>query len=309
MRSPAGHGIVRSRSRYGNPIQLKDASLPRIDDNVLDTAIYLYPDVVSAISGSSAGGSGFLVNLPIPDKPDHSYVVAISNRHVVENGNPVVRLNTKDGFTAVYDLLEPSWVMHDGGQDLAAHIIKVDPERQKFRGLGVRSILTKERSEELDVGPGTDVFMVGRFIHQDGNQSNVPTVRFGTIAQMPSIVTDSATGRGNESYIVECRSIGGFSGSPIYLHAEPGHLNNKTQSRETRGYSGYLVAVDWAHSGQTEFVYNALGEETQMYVESSTGLAMAIPSWRLLELLNDPNLLAQIDRIERGEIPPPIPIA
>lgn len=281
------------------PIKMGDASLPRIADKMLDVSVYLYPTLEDARAGENIGGSGFLVSIPTDSDPARSWIVAITNRHVIEHGNPVIRSNTKDGRTAFYDVPETDWVLHKD-QDLAACPIRISETSQKFATVSKDSIMTRERAVEWDLGPGDDTFLVGRFIHRDGGQTNVPTVRFGHIAQMPSPVEDPDSGRQNESFLIETRSIGGYSGSPVLVHKQPFDWRPTLKDVDTKYWGPALLGVDWGHSAQTEFVHDGGGRETQMYIHANTGLTMAIPGWRLIELLDSPELKARIDEMMNG---------
>src|SRR5258708_7512305 len=80
--------------------------MPRINDDLLDCVIYLYPTVEDARSGYGAGGSGFLASVPSLKYPDRWYRYAITNAHVVapkddKKPAPVIRLNTRSGDTEV----------------------------------------------------------------------------------------------------------------------------------------------------------------------------------------------------------------
>ena len=75
---------------------------------------------------------------------------------------------------------------------------------------------------QLYVGPGDDVFFVGRFISQQGQQRNTPTVRQGVISMLPHEKVPSWEGTPVDSFLVEARSLSGYSGSPVFLNRQPG---------------------------------------------------------------------------------------
>lgn len=68
------------------------------------------------------------------------------------------------------------------------------------------------------------MFVVGRFVNAEGRQKNLPTLRFGNIAQSPQekIKQDRVFGSfEQESYLVEARTISGYSGSPVCVLLDP----------------------------------------------------------------------------------------
>src|SRR6266852_9284872 len=61
-------------------------------------------------------------------------------------------------------------------------------------------------------------FFYGRFISHDGKQRNRPVMRFGNISMLPD--QDAPVGVGDHdqlAFLVECRSLGGFSGSSAFV--------------------------------------------------------------------------------------------
>src|SRR5579863_1360819 len=90
-------------SRAGRWIQSSDGhaavwrpGVARIPDVYLDCVVYLYGSEADAEDGLRTGGSGFLVGVRADDLKV-ALIYAVTNRHVVEPGNLVIRLRTKDG--------------------------------------------------------------------------------------------------------------------------------------------------------------------------------------------------------------------
>jgi hypothetical protein len=263
--------------------------LPRIDDAVLDCAIYLYRSVDDAMQGEEIGGSGFLLSVPsiIPEDAAQglSYAVCVTNRHVVELGATVVRLNQRERTgTCVADFNESHWVYHPHGADLAVTTIPVDEMGAHYRRISHTSLLTREMMAELNIGVGDDVFLVGRFVSHDGGQENSPTARFGNIAQMPGQPLRGECGTEQESYLIECRSIGGFSGSPVFVHIPPFSWR-PDNTIHTHYFGPALLGVDWCHTFYPEPVMDSSGRELDSYVQSHSGLMGVVPSWKLAELI------------------------
>ena len=278
---------VTSWSKRGRALPPRSHFVPRVDDSLTDIAIYLYQTRAHAEAGSDIGGTGFLVGIPVDGVPDHSWIVAVTNRHIIEQGASVVRVNNKAGSTSVFEIPQRDWLFHEGGQDLAVVPLRVHQDFHRYKMIGIADgILTRDKFAELDVGLGTDTFLVGRFIGRDGGQTNVPTVRFGNIAQMPTLITNEF-GQPQESLLIETRSIGGYSGSPVFGYRPPFQLKPGAPNQlEEKHWGPALIGVNWGHAGQADCVFDLQGDELEMFVQSNTGLAFATPSWRLLELLN-----------------------
>ena len=271
--------------------------MPRISDDFLHGCIYLYPSEQDARDGTKTGGSGFIVGVPLENAPDRSVLYAVSNRHVVENGNSTIRMNTVDGKIAILDFSERDWIFHPAGDDLAIcklpslEVVNVE-SKQLQENL---HFITKALIDELNIGPGDDVFVIGRFINQEGRQKNQPTVRFGNLAQMPPEVVTQQRGMRvfeQESFIVEAKSIGGYSGSAVFVGMNP------TLVRPERGMLVsnrlLLLGIGWGYISDWEPVCDASGRPMPggQKVKANTGMMAVVPAWKLAEMLNTEEMLA-----------------
>lgn len=257
--------------------------MPRIHDNFVETAIYLYRSKAEAEDGINAGGSGFLVSIPAETHPGGTFIYAVTNRHVLEVAD-VARFNTSDGDTRIQHLPREKW-MRSKTDDLAiVSLFMGEGVLWKQRYFPHTLILSKEKAEKINLGIGDQVFMVGRFINHEGKQQNAPLVRFGNIAQMPTEpLASTVEGKYHEqeSIIADIRSIGGYSGSPVFLNELP--LNRDGAEPATEHW---LIGIDWGHvklwSPVCGFDETPTGQ-TQVNINS--GMAGIVPSWKLLDML------------------------
>jgi hypothetical protein len=264
-----------------------EGGMPAIPDEALDCVVYLYPDAESALNGERAGGCGFIVAVDY-QKPGEAFAYVVTNSHVIREGNsPVVRVNTRNGGMQVIEKTDEYWIHHPDGDDVAVLSINFEYETIKVKSISDEFFATKEKIEYHRVGPGDEVFMPGRFINHEGKQRNLPAVRFGNISMLPHEPIRTARGLLQEAFLVECRSLPGYSGSPVFLLPAPfspvsrvmpppmllgivrGHIKDHRPvlSRESL-WKGAKVPVnpDWV-------------------VETNTGMAFVIPAWKIRELL------------------------
>lgn len=208
---------VTRRSSRGPLYHVAEPPMPRIPDPYLHCVVYLYGSEVDAENGVHAGGSGFLVGV-LSEGLDIEmvFLYVITNKHVAQKST-VIRMNTKDGQITIMLTKRSDWVFHPDGDDLAAIVISFDPNEFRFFYIDRATFLSKKIVETFAIGPGDDTFMVGRFINHEGTQQNLPSVRFGNIAQMPIEPIKQDTGFLQESFLVETRSVGGYSGSPVFV--------------------------------------------------------------------------------------------
>jgi hypothetical protein len=287
--------------------------MPRIDDDLLDCVIYLYGSKAEAEAGINIGGSGFLASYPSSMGIDKGgFMYAVTNRHVIRDKCSTVRLNTADGRTDVFEFRQSEWTCSDT-DDLAVKVLpgSISGTTYRLRTVSRKMLLSKRLVELFDIGVGDEVAMIGRFINIEGKQQNIPTGRVGHIAQMPLEPIqseDNGASYDQESFLADIKSIGGYSGSPVFwdIHAAPYfQANSRVQLANTMNerLRIYLLGVDWAHIRDWEQVCSSNGQPLSLghQVELNTGIAAIIPAWKLADLLdNHPMLKKERDDAEES---------
>jgi len=296
---------VTRYSSSGQPYQAQERGLPRISDHFLNCVVYLYPSEAEAQEGKNIGGSGFLVGIPLDEQQKRFSLFVVTNKHVVDHGNMTVRINTRFGETDIISLEEELWFAHPDGDDLAICGIGLSSELHQVDFIRPDHWVDKEWIKETDIGPGDDVFVVGRFISRDGQQQNRPTVRFGNIAQMPGDPIVTETGHKQESFLVEIRSMSGYSGSPVFVRytthvTPPGAKKYPYAGILVQGF-GLLLGVDFCHIHSREPVIDNVTKRPvnpDWYVSSNTGMAGIIPAWKLADIFENEELKRLIEEVK-----------
>lgn len=138
------------------------------------------------------------------------------------------------------------------------------------------------------------MYFMGRFIAHDGIQRNDPIVRFGSIAMMPGDpVFQKDRGFHQESFLIEARSLSGFSGSPVMLYVSTDSNRFRSGTWETTDFiqnrpsiTG-LLGIDWGSL--------RLKDE----VVTNTGIMGAVPVWKLTELLDQQEVVEMREEIAK----------
>jgi hypothetical protein len=295
-------------------IGVREKIVPPIPRHFLDCSFYLYPCAKSAQDGAEYGGSGFLIHVP-SEHEGFIHLYALTNKHVVDAGYRFLRLNTADGKFDVIPTDPDGWTFHPEGDDIAVMPIEVTTGRFKWFSVGTESFISQDILDDYGMGPGDEAFLIGRLITVAGRQRNTPVVRFGNLSMMadPSEPVTLDLGRPQEAFLVECRSLSGFSGSPVFVRTnqiyrnaeipkallpkpappvQPGDATLTVTQRVlmVHGTFGpWLLGIDCAHVPLWRPVYEADRKtETKAgyEVEANTGIAYVIPAWRILDLLN-----------------------
>lgn len=268
--------------------------LPNIPQQMLNSVVYVYPDLTSARVGERAGGTGFLTGVRTVD-PNLHYVYVATNSHVVGQGEGrVLRFNTVDGGTDFLPIPDESWIHHPDGDDVAVapinaakhHAVHCIPEETFI----TRTLIEDEfKPGEQGFGPGDEVFFIGRFMTHEGKQKNLPTVRFGNLSMLPwEPLVDPKRGVKQESFLVEARSLPGYSGSPVFIFRwsyidANGSIQYKVSSAIR------FLGLDWCHLRAFNSVLEKDREspvQEGWLVEQNSGMMGVVPAWKLSEVLH-----------------------
>jgi Trypsin-like peptidase domain len=286
--------------------------MPRIPDSYIGSVIYIYSSEAEAIAGGKFGGSGFLAQIPYPNNQEFGAIYAVTNNHVINSAGdaPILRINKKDGKADTLKTNKNDWVRHPYAADIAACLISIPQAQYEYFTIGPHMFLTKQIIEEQKIGPGDDVFMAGRFVNVGGIQKNTPALRFGNIAMMPEEPIEDQYGVKQESFLIECRSIPGYSGSPVFVWINPDLPRPPLFGTGIKIISGkykpgpWLLGVDWCHISNYEPIFESEGgkrtRRADLVARSNTSMAGVIPAWLLMDLLNAEEFVKQREEDDRA---------
>lgn len=288
---------------YYKPFSRRSNRMPRLDDSFINSVVYIYPSEQAARDGEKVGGTGFLIGVPLTEKPVPAWIYAVTNLHIITNmPHPVIRYNTKDGKIGTYPTEQGEWVQHPDGDDVAIHHIKLSTTNLKYSYIGLPELITKDFIDEWKVGEGDDVYMVGRFIHREGKDKNIPTVRKGIISSMDTEpFWNQEIGHEQESFLIETHSISGYSGSPVIVIIEPYHVRPNTGQFLSDMWYAKLLGVDWGHLIFKESVRNEFDEPIpeKLHVTSNSAIACVVPAWKIKEILDLPEQVEMRKKMTR----------
>ena len=203
-------------------------------------------------------GSAFAVTLSLGKT--FSSVFLVTARHVIEGCRKntdeefvLIRLNTHDGGAGLFQISFDRWKGHpkesvltgakwfERQDTLRYDVAAAFVENIEVHGTAIQAVswpgqtLTAELAAAQNVGAGDDVAIIGVYRNHVGKQRNIPVVRSGVIAAMPEEPVETFLGP-MEAYLIEARSIGGVSGSPVYW----------VSGRYRWGPDGYMIENDVA---------------------------------------------------------------
>ena len=272
--------------------------LPRISDSVLHCTFFVYDSLHAAESGEPSGASGFVAGVPSDEFPEKYFHYAITNKHVIREGETVLRFNTRERATPV-KTYKDDWLLHPDGDDVAATAVELPPEIY-FNRVPTTLFLSEEDAEKYKVGPGDETVLIGRFASHEGRQFNLPSARFGNISMLPWEPVKHPSGRPQESFLVECRSLPGYSGSPVFLDAVPHQRVDVRTRQQVPPFC--LLGIDWGHLPRFAPVLRK-DRKTRIdegwVVEMNSGMACVLPAWKITELLEEDRFKMQRKQAEK----------
>jgi hypothetical protein len=173
-------------------------------------------------------------------------------------------------------------------------------ERLDFRGIGEGMFATAEKEKEHEVGIGDEIIISGLFTRLRNRPINHPIVRFGNISAMPiDRLTDSKTGLSYRAMLAEVRSIGGLSGSPVFVHLGPERI---APSRKRRPNHRFLMLIGivrghWEHEEKgIALKGSAFSDELERV---NWGIATITPVADLLSVLYGEDLMSTRRRADQ----------
>jgi hypothetical protein len=300
----------------------RDPSEPilRVSDDILKCVGYVYQQTHKDATGvyGDVWATGFFVSLPCvsPElKEHHRMHYFVTAKHVItdlQHGDIFLTANKKTGgTTSDFSVPEQRFWTHptDNNADVAVVQIGIDPTADII-SVAVEDFGLPDRLEQWNIGIGDDVHAVGLFSAIPGNNSNTPIVRFGNIAMMPPEQIQTDLGY-TDAYLIEARSIGGMSGSPVFVR--------RTIKQEVTTTGGKSLTVFYSGAGETLFgmaqSHWDIREEDinkPSFVHDrkrgvNYGIAVVVPARKIYETLYSPALIemrkAQEQQILRRTVP------
>jgi len=244
-------------------------------------------------------GTAFFMSVGMEGNPGVEFVYLVTAKHCVEaaerEGHDLhVRVNLavdKSEYFSIHD----EWAYHEQS-DVA--VIPFDiPDGCQVRSIPLEMALTDDKIREKKIGVGDDVLVTGLFTRHHGKQRNLPILRAGIISAMPNEPLTGSDGQPYFAYLAELRSIGGLSGSPVFVVKEnvPGqthytrHLGLALPTFQTEFYFLGLIRGHWDEEDIQMGDTDLAGREKAV----NMGIAIVTPSQECLAVLNGDELVKQ----------------
>lgn len=238
-------------------------------------------------------GTAFYVTVPADDG-SYTFGYIVTAKHLIVNikehsvdGNVYLRINKTDGTSAVHTSHVIDWRFHPDDHSVDVAVLSGFFSQDDFdtQPLDVALAASEKIIQENEIGIGDEVFLPGLFSNHAGYERNLPIVRIGNIAMMPEEPVNVGKLGPTDAYLIEARSIGGLSGSPVFVNLGASRIYGDT-AHPNRGARFYWIGLMHGHWDAQVSEEDAIAEDIVAKDRVNMGIAIVIPVAKILEVIH-----------------------
>lgn len=283
-----------------------------IPDEILKCVVFLgFEQIGKEEQRVVFAGTGFIMNVPFEDgTADHHHIYLVTAHHnyvaIQKHGieNLRISINRKDGGKDVLGVAPQSrWFMHPDHEfnpaDVVVLPLQINLELYDIRTAPISMLVKEKQIQDRTIAVGNEVFITGLFTRHYGKQKNLPIVRVGNIALISQEKISTKAYGDIDAYLIEARSIGGISGSPVFFQHSTRVTENTISILPTYSLGG-LIHGHYPTSESVVDFYD-VNEDTNIQAEErhiNMGIAIVTPASKIRETLEQPELRQQRMAIE-----------
>ena len=172
-----------------------------------------------------AGSCFFIGHDPKDGTSTSAKVYVATAAHVISALNSkgakevVLRLNKKsDGLESIRIPIE-KWFTHPTDKNIDVAIYEMGiPAEYDHLVIPMSMCVDEKKMADHEIDLGDEVFVSGMFRFHQGKNRNIPIIRTGNLAALKEEKIWTADYGEIDGYLIESRSTGGLSGSPVFLN-------------------------------------------------------------------------------------------
>jgi hypothetical protein len=223
---------------------------------------------------------------------NRAFTWLITAKHVIEGirekgiNEVYIRVNNTHGL-AVWEAVGniDLWKFHptDTSVDVAVIDCVLDEGLYDHLGVGTDLAMNQELRNRYQIALGDEVLVTGLFRHHHGARKNIPIVRTGNLAALDEEKVVVRTGE-IDAYLIESRSIGGLSGSPVFVNI--GNLRAINGQLMTYATAQFVwLGIIHGHYDATDLHEDEVVEDAVTATKINVGIAIVIPASKVLETI------------------------
>jgi hypothetical protein len=265
----------------------------RVSDDILKSIVFIG---TKATDEPPYRGTAFLVSFD-GAYGSPSYFFLVTARHIatkLEGSTFVARMNRKDEEPLAMEIMCRWWYHPQDPEGVDIAVTHFTPPAETmaaldFAGLPVAMFATETVLENKNIGIGDQVFIAGLFTNVQRTSRNIPIIRSGNIAMIPDEPIPFADKLIN-SYLIETRSIGGLSGSPVFVRSTLSLQGFRDQTQTP--VSAFALSGTFYLLGSMIGHWDLASQESLVQREKvNMGISAIVPAQQILEVLNHPELI------------------
>jgi hypothetical protein len=235
----------------------------------------------------------------------------VTAKHVAEAIEPaeaLIAMNAKDGAPLFLRTGEQQWLYHPT-ENNSVDVAVMPFGSARFQDYDIQWIpedmfVTDKRIVDFDIGLGDEIVIIGLFTRFFGKTQLIPLVRTGNIAMMPKDKLPIRDFGEMEAYLAEGRSIGGLSGSPVFVRNT---VKTPAQTPQGPGHIFGLGSVHLLGLMHGHWDLPVSFSATQQAEAVNMGVSIVVPAKKILETLYHPELVAMrkafYEKLQKKEDP------
>ena len=262
------------------------------------TVVFVGGSIEPGVETKPLRGTGFVTHIPSAES-EQTYLYVVTAAHVVRPlASRYIRMSRRDGTTLDLDIPAKDWDFHPT-EDVAVGQFSIDPAEVDLTVMPTETYVGRAETQ-FPVGNGDDVVFAGLLgLVESMGQRRIPMFRTGTIGAMyqhgiPMRLGDDIV-VSVHGHLVDCRSFGGFSGSPCFVRYISGMDTTPRMGLPRPTQSTLLLGIVGGHFDMGASV--ALPDQEQkLSVPVAAGIAIVLPSETILEVLESEEQRENRDR-------------
>lgn len=199
-----------------------------------------------------------------------------------------MRLNKKDDdFHAIKITLKDVKIFEykDEAVDIALFNWLPDQNVYDFKFILNIMIANKDVVAKNEIAEGDDVFFAGLFTSHIGQKKNQPIIRFGKMALISGEKIEwkekNKPAISKDLYLLECRSFGGNSGSPVFFQLSPMRKPGQFNLGAPQIFLAGVMSGSFLHGNQVQITDGV----PNLVSLQNVGIAAVTPVYKLYEIL------------------------
>jgi hypothetical protein len=279
--------------------------LVQIPPEILKCVAFLYSRDRDGIP--AAIGTCFFVGYEYTAFPGTYLIYAVTAGHVIRNadidgndGHSHFRFNLVGGGCGWAEMPFSLWTFSDDRSvDLAIAPIAPDFAVIDHKQVPSKMFLNDSVINQYHIGPGEELFFPGLFVEHQGEERNAPIVRIGNIAAMPGEHVMAAGDIRSRVYLAEARSIGGLSGSPVFVDVCGQRIYPNASVIDATSKFYFLGVVKGHFDEETKSPFaDDIHLPSRVVEKVNMGIALVVPASDLAALLEQQDVVEKRAAIE-----------